>query len=118
MQTNIPNDIAAIFRDMELIALPKGEDDVRPIGLQMILKKIACSIALKKTREFNPRHFDNLQYCLKKIGTETVSLFFRAAQELHPESPLMEIVVWGSVRRCSIYVALCNGYQSTSSENS
>ena len=88
IQAQIPSGITSIFKDIELLALPKGDDDIRPIGLQLILKKIACSICLKRTRAFNTAYFKNLQYCMSPFGTESVSLFFRAILESNPELDL------------------------------
>ena len=38
VQAQVPISIVPIFKDIELLALPKGADDIRPIGLQLILK--------------------------------------------------------------------------------
>ena len=88
IQAQIPPAVVAIFRDIELLALPKGDDDVRPIGLQLILKKIACSICLNRTKTFNKDYFKSLQYCMSPFGTESVSLFFRAILESRPDLDL------------------------------
>ena len=85
IQAQIPPSIVPIFQDIELLALPKGEEDIRPIGLQLILKKIACAICLKRTTAFNKEYFKSLQYCMSPLGTESVSLFFRAILESKPE---------------------------------
>jgi hypothetical protein len=58
VQAQVPPNIVPIFKDIELLALPKGEEDIRPIGLQLILKKIACAICLKRTNEFNLENFE------------------------------------------------------------
>ena len=88
VQGQVPIGIVPIFKDIELLALPKGEEDIRPIGLQLILKKIACAICLKRTTAFNNEHFNSLQYCMSPLGTESVSLFARAALESNPEMDL------------------------------
>jgi hypothetical protein len=89
VQAQVPLSIVPIFKDIELLALPKGEEDIRPIGLQLILKKIACAICLKRTNtEFNNDHFKSLQYCMSPLGTESISLFVRASLESNPEMDL------------------------------
>ena len=88
VQAQVPISIVPIFKDIELLALPKGADDIRPIGLQLILKKIACAICLKRTIAFNKDYFKSLQYCMSPLGTESVSLFFRAITESNPELDL------------------------------
>jgi len=87
IQAQVPANIKCIFQDHTLIALPKPNNDIRPIGLQLVLKKIACKVALKATKKFNVAYFDDgLQYCLDRFGTESVSLFFRAAQQSMPSN--------------------------------
>lgn len=88
VQAQVPPNIVPIFKDIELLALPKGEEDIRPIGLQLILKKIACAICLKRTNEFNKDYFKSLQYCMSPLGVESVSLFIRAMLESNPEMDL------------------------------
>ena len=88
VQAQVPISIVPVFKDIELLALPKGEEDIRPIGLQLILKKIACAICLKRTTDFNKDHFKSLQYCMSPLGTESVSLFIRAILESNPEMDL------------------------------
>ena len=88
VQAQVPPSIAPIFKDIELLALPKGEEDIRPIGLQLILKKIACAICLKRTNIFNKEHFKSLQYCMSPLGVDSVSLFIRAILESNPEMDL------------------------------
>ena len=55
--------------------------------MQLVLKKIACKVALKATKKFNTAYFSTgLQHCLEDFGTEKVSLFFRAAQQTLPSN--------------------------------
>ena len=87
IQGQVPAHIKCIFQDHTLIALPKPNNDIRPIGLQLVLKKIACKVALKATKKFNTLYFSTgLQHCLEDFGTEKVSLFFRAAQQTLPSN--------------------------------
>ena len=85
IQAQVPKSFATIFKDIELLALPKADDDIRPIGLQFVYKKIAGTICLKRTKEFNDSYFEPLQYCMKPFGAESVNLSFRAILELKPE---------------------------------
>ena len=81
---NIPAAVLAMFQDIELCALPKSDNDVRPIGLQHVYRKIASSVCLYQTKEFNETHFEHLQYCMKKSGAETIAHSFKAVMEVQP----------------------------------
>ena len=47
VQAQVPPRIIPIFQEIELLALLKGAEDIRPIGLHLTFKKIACAICLK-----------------------------------------------------------------------
>ena len=83
---DVPSEIAPFFRDIALIALPKPNNDIRPIGLQLTLKKIAATALLRKkeTKEFTNNHFGDLQYCMKPFGAEIIAIFFRTLLEEKP----------------------------------
>jgi len=85
IQAQVPDSFATVFKDIELLALPKADDDIRPIGLQFIFRKIAGSVCLKRTHAFNASHFKELQYCLQPAGAESINLSFRAILERFPE---------------------------------
>ena len=85
VKADVPQSIQPIFHDSESIALPKNENDIRPIGLQMIYRKIAGTICNRATKEFNEEYFENLQYCTTKGGTEIIAHSFRAAFDENPD---------------------------------
>ena len=75
-----------MFKDLEsVLALPKNDDDILPVGLQVIYRKIAGTVCQSKTYQFNKEHFENLQYCTTKSGTEIISHSFRLVLEEKPE---------------------------------
>ena len=84
LQGKVPDTFVSMFQDIELCALPKADDDVRPVGLQQVYRKLASSVALQQTREFNETHFEDLQYCMKKSGAEKIVHSFKASIEMCP----------------------------------
>ena len=67
-------DVIPFLQDIPVIALPKGSCDIRPIGLQIALKKLAAKCILTDKdvlAKIQERLIaDNLQYCLTSFGTE------------------------------------------------
>ena len=82
IHAEIPPAFADCFKDIEVIALPKGDEDLRPIGLQNIFRKIASAICNNRSKDFNVKHFENLQYCMSPFGAEMISHSFKAVTEL------------------------------------
>ena len=72
MKGQEPDAISDIIRDNELIALPKGESDIRPIGIGFTIRKITSMIAFRRLKDFNLRHFGSSQFALARNGCENV----------------------------------------------
>ena len=74
---NLPPSAASFLRGISLHAIPKkeGSDDIRPIGLQVLYRKIASSVINHSTnfQEFTSKHFSEIQYCLSSNGTEKIT---------------------------------------------
>jgi hypothetical protein len=85
VNADLPTSVLPMFKDLESIALPKNDEDIRPVGLQVIYRKIAGTVCQSKTYQFNKEHFQNLQYCTTKSGTEIISHSFRLVLEEKPE---------------------------------
>ena len=64
---DIPEDVKPFFTDNEIIALPKNENDIRPIALQSIYRKIAGKICLLATKQINEAFFNDLQFGTAKL---------------------------------------------------
>ena len=78
-----PVDIKCMLRDNELIALDKGNDDIRPIGMGETIRKVVSSVAFKRTAAFNSTHLRH-QYGLKRNGAEHIIHSIRFLMEEHP----------------------------------
>jgi hypothetical protein len=93
--TEVPTEVYDALRDNALIAIPKGNGDVRPIGMGSTIRKL-CSIAFLShthknqhaatTSTFNSSHFHPIQYGLQPKGTEQVIHGVRYAMERSPEN--------------------------------
>ena len=77
----VPSEALPLFRDNEELALPKGENDIRPIGMGNTHRKIAAAMALQSTYIFNKEYFKDIQFGLDKFGTEKIIHTFRHAYE-------------------------------------
>ena len=80
----VPQEVAPALRDNEIIAAPKGNDDVRPIVPTCVIRKIASTVLFQSTANFNIEHFKELQFALKKCGTEHIINTMRVIHERHP----------------------------------
>jgi hypothetical protein len=76
---DVPDNICPIFRDFESVALPKNDNDIRPIGLQLIYRKIAGKALQMAANQFNEEYFKGIQYCNAMAGTETIIHAMRMA---------------------------------------
>jgi hypothetical protein len=86
-----PISVYDFLRDNELCAIPKGESDVRPIGMGNTIRKICSTLFLSHTHErtegssFNERHFKDLQFGLAENGCEKIIHRFRLNSQLYPD---------------------------------
>ena len=85
-----PEELYQVLRDNELIALPKKDDDIRPVGISRAIRKLVSILFLSHTFEkpavvvdstrklresFNDLHFKGLQYGCSQRGTEKIIHF-------------------------------------------
>jgi hypothetical protein len=85
LQGLVPVRVATAFRSNLLLALPKSETDIRPIGIGILLRKVASKAAFKETIGFNKTYFQHFQFALRPAGMEEVVHSFNAAKSLHPD---------------------------------
>ncbi len=73
LQGKLPEGAACFFRTNYLIALPKNETDIRPIGMGTLMRKITSKfVDQAATRLYNDNHFAPLQLGLKRAGMEEI----------------------------------------------
>ena len=46
-----PEELYQVLRDNELIALPKKDDDIRPVGMGLVIRKLVSILFLSHTFE-------------------------------------------------------------------
>lgn len=81
---NAPVELYHLIREIELVALPKGDNDVRPVGMGMVLRKLATIVLSGYTYDvptndgdiqptsFNASHFQGLQYGCASRATRSI----------------------------------------------
>jgi hypothetical protein len=79
-----PVNVKTMLRDNELIALEKGNADIRPIGMGETIRKVVSSVLYQRSRTFNDGHFKKWQYGLKRNGVEHIVHSVRFLMEEHP----------------------------------
>jgi hypothetical protein len=92
LSANINEDVAVFLRSINLIALLKENRDVRPIGLNLVIRKIASMVILSHASSpttqypngFNSSHFEKVQFGMDKLGTEKIIHSFQYACESEP----------------------------------
>jgi hypothetical protein len=72
---DVPSDVYKFLRLNKLVAIPKPDDSIRPIGMGSIFRKLCSSIVFTQTfaphadfagNSFNSSYFQNLQYGVDK----------------------------------------------------
>jgi len=88
----VPFEVLPAFRYNHLLGLPKGDTDLRPIGMGSLYRKIASTIAFKHTVvDFNPKYFNTLQLALTRGGCEQIVHAFQTHIEMHPDHDVFAI---------------------------
>ena len=97
LDVKAPAELYLVLRDNELIALPKDDNDIRPIGMGLVLLKLVSILFLTHTfqkpvddanqlsESFNDHHFRNLQYGCTTRGAEKIIHFTRQSLEVHAD---------------------------------
>lgn len=80
---DFPDEVAPLVRDNMMTAISKGADDVRPIGIGTMYRKLASLVAFHSLREFNDEHFQRFQYGLRHSGCESIIHTLRLRMEQH-----------------------------------
>jgi hypothetical protein len=102
----IPQDVIPALRDNEIIAAPKSNDDVRPIVPTCVIRKIASAVLFRSTANFNGQYFNDLQYALKKCGTEHIINTMRVVSQHNPDKDLFAMDGDNAFNRASRRIGL------------
>jgi hypothetical protein len=74
---NLPRKIAECFCDSQVIAIPKNNNDIRPINIICSLRQIVENVAQSYLRKKWADHFGYTQLGLKSCGTEFIAHEFQ-----------------------------------------
>ena len=95
LNVKLKESIMKFIRDIELIALAKGEEDIRPIGLNTFLRKLATILFMDEVNsctaaggKWIETYFGDLQMQGARNGTEKIVHLMR---ELHIRYPELSI---------------------------
>jgi hypothetical protein len=82
---SVPEEVLPFLADNELIAIPKI-NDIRPVGMGGVLRKLASSVVFNATQaEFNKAFFGATQLALHPAGTEDIVHAFSLVHQTHPD---------------------------------
>jgi len=84
MCAEVPKAVSCFYRDCESFAVPKGDDDIRPLGKVSLDRKIASTCLLQLCNMDIREVFKGIQYGCEPLGTEQIIHSVRAKMELHP----------------------------------
>lgn len=92
INVKLPESIMKFIRDIELIALAKGENDIRPIGLNSFLRKLATILFMDEVNscteagdKWIEKYFGDLQMQGARNGTEKIVHLMRELHTRYPE---------------------------------
>jgi hypothetical protein len=81
-----PAEVLPFLADNEIIAIPKAVDDIRPIGMGGVLRKLASTVIFQETSiDFNKSYFGDLQLAFYPAGIEEVVHSFNINMQVHPD---------------------------------
>lgn len=80
----VPDSLLPFFRDSESFAAPKKDTDIRPLGLLVLDRKLACMMVKNANKNDIKSVFENTQYAFDKKGCEKVIHMIRLHNELFP----------------------------------
>jgi hypothetical protein len=81
----VPAQVLPAFRDNVLCPLPKGEQDIRPIGMGALYRKIASKILEQYGKTFSAQHFGAVQDAFKPDAIANIVHAFNFRMQEHPE---------------------------------
>lgn len=77
--------ILVAFRSSNIIALNKGPRGKRPIGLQLLIRKMSMALATRSLKLDLQPSFRHLQFGLSSRGTENIIHTIHTLMKAHPE---------------------------------
>ena len=106
LNLRIPPDMLCFFTDCQILALPKSDTDVRPIGLTGVYRKLIVSFALRHVHTATESFISPNQYGMSKHGTEIVIHTVRSLMEANPHFDVFAMDASNAFNRVSRLSAL------------
>ena len=106
LNLRIPPDMLSFFTDCQILALPKSQTDVRPIGLTGVYRKLIVSFALRHVHTATETFIAPHQYGMSKHGTEVVIHTVRSLMEANPHFDVFAMDASNAFNRVSRLSAL------------
>ena len=85
MCADIPTEIRSLIADSEAFAIPKGVDDIRPLGKINLDRKIAAKCVLHLNNPAIRDNFKDIQLGCAQHGTERIVHSVRVCMETNPD---------------------------------
>jgi hypothetical protein len=103
----LPGDVNLFYSSNLLIALPKSKVDVRPIGIQTMLRKISSRFLEQEARiSFNQEHFNRFQFAMKPGGMEEIIHALNLSLARYPNYDLLSLDATNAFCSVNKYVGL------------
>jgi hypothetical protein len=80
-----PKIISDLISENKLIAISKGDTDIRPIGIGFTLRKLASLMSMNRLYRFSDEHFSKFQFGMKSSGCEYIVQSVSMTKRMNPE---------------------------------
>jgi hypothetical protein len=119
MDGDAPREVYDLLRDNELVAIPKSNNDVRPIGMGSTLRKLCSLILLNstmmrtdgETKNLNDELFGGRNYGMSRSGCESIVHTMRLCMELHADKDMFCMDADNAFNRASRIRGLCETFE-------
>jgi hypothetical protein len=86
LKGELPSGIRSFFSSNLLLALPKSANDIRPIGIGTLLRKVTSKFVENAARdEVNGKIFEKFQHALRRGGMEEIIHSINLFRSKHPK---------------------------------
>ncbi len=100
-----PATVSVFLSDSELIGIPKGDQDVRPIGIGSALRKIVSKYLIQHNQHALKHCFPN-QHGMDISGTERIIHDFNHTTDTHPDWDTFAMDALNAFNSCNRYLGL------------
>jgi hypothetical protein len=103
----VPRKVMEFFRTNLLLDLPKSAEDIRPIGIGTMLRKVSAQFIDRFAKKhFNRKHFKNFQYGSKKGGMEQIIHQVNTLRSRFPRWDIFSMDAENAFNRANRFIGL------------